>query len=88
MFAVGEDGVSLFGNPHPLEFERQAGKVGYFDAGDVVEISGIIAVAADAVGDLPDPIRDISDRLVEALPMSRDRGAALPGVALAETGDQ
>src|SRR6267154_3098093 len=36
--AMGEDRVSLFGNPHTAEFARQIGEVGYFDAGNIIKI--------------------------------------------------
>src|SRR5882757_8754209 len=57
--AVGEDRVSLFGDADAAEFARQVGKIRYFDAGDVIEVSGIVAVAADTVGHLPDPAGDV-----------------------------
>jgi hypothetical protein len=85
---VGEHRVSLFGNPHAAEFARQVGKIRHLDAGDVVEIAGIVAVAADAVGDLPDPAGNVLDLLVKALPLAGNAGAALAGVALADAGDE
>src|SRR6266478_4447105 len=51
MVAVGEDRVFRLGNPDPAELTRQIGEVGHFDAGDVVKVSGVVAVAADTVGD-------------------------------------
>ena len=72
-----------------LEFARQVGEVGDFDAGDVVEIAGIVAVAADAIGHLADPAGDVVDDLVEALPLVGNAGAfVLVGAAFADTGDQ
>jgi hypothetical protein len=82
-------GVFLFGNPHARELARQVGEVGDLDAGDVVEIAGIVAVAADAVGDLADPRRDVVDGLVKLLPQVRNAGAAVfMGAALGDAGDQ
>src|ERR1019366_6274712 len=87
--AVGEDRVSLLGNANAAEFARQVGKVGHFDAGDVVEVSGVVAVAADAVSHLPDPAGNVLDGLMKALPLAGNGGAAaLPSVTLAETGDE
>src|ERR1700694_388934 len=86
--AVGEDRVSLFGNPNAAEFARQIGEVGDFDAGDVVEISGIIAVAADAVSDLPEPPGNVPNGLMEPLPLAGNAGAVLASVTLTETGDE
>ena len=85
---VGEHGVSLFGNPHAAELARQVGEVGHFDARDVIEIAGIVAVAADAVGDLADAAGNIGDRLMEALPLAGNAGAVLVVVAFAEAGDE
>src|SRR3984957_159941 len=45
VLAVGEHGISLLGNANAGEFTRQVGEVGDFDAGDVVEIPCIVAVA-------------------------------------------
>ena len=68
MLGVGEHRVFLFGNPHARELARQVGEVGDLDAGDVIEIAGIVAVAADAIGDLADPRRDVVDGLVKLVP--------------------
>src|SRR2546429_8185186 len=85
--AVGEHRISLFGNANATEFGGEVGEVGYFDAGDVVEIPGVVSVAADTIGHLPDPPGNMRDRLVEALPQAGNGGtSALPDVALAETG--
>jgi hypothetical protein len=83
---VGEDSVSLFGNPNFCEFARQIGKIRDLDAGDVVEIAGIVAVAADAVGDLPDPSGNVRLGLLKPAPLARNGGAAFPSVTLADTG--
>ena len=85
---MGEDRIFLFGNAHAAEFTRQIGEVGHFDAGDVVEIAGVVAIAADAVRHLPDPIGNVLHRLVKALPLAGNARAALPGVAFAEAGDE
>src|SRR5467141_4379318 len=86
--AVREDRVSLFGNPNAAEFARQIGEVGHFDAGDVVEISGIVGVAADAVGHRPDPAGKVRNGLMKALPLTGYRRTGLAGVTLANTGDE
>src|SRR5713226_9319339 len=87
--AAGKDRVSLFGNANAGKFARQVGEVGHFHAGDIVEVSGVVAVAADAVTDLPDPAGNILDGSIEALPLAGNGGAAaLPSVTLAETGDE
>src|SRR5947209_13385987 len=85
---VRENSISRFRNPDAAEFARQIGKIRDLDAGDIVEISGIVAVAADAVGDLADPVGDLCNLLAEALPLTGNGGAALPGVTLADTGDE
>ena len=89
MLGVGKHGVFLFGNPHPLKFARQVGEVGHFDGGDIVEIAGIVGVAADAIGDLADPAGDIVDGLIETLPQARNEGAfVFVGAAFADTGNE
>src|SRR6266481_3259144 len=86
--AVGEHRISLFGNTDAAEFARQIGKIRYLDAGDVIEVSGIVAVAADTVSHLPDPAGKVLHCLVKALPLARNAGAALASVALADAGDE
>src|SRR6266851_3177968 len=88
MVAVREDRISLFGNPDAMEFARQVGEVGYFDAGDIIKISGVIAIAADAVSHLPDPAGNVRHRLMKALPLAGNAGAVLMVIALANTGDE
>src|SRR4051812_44083094 len=48
VITMAEHRVSLLGDANTTELTRQVGEVGYLDPSDVVEISGIIAVAADA----------------------------------------
>jgi hypothetical protein len=85
VLGVGEYSVFRFGNPHTGELARQVGKVGDLDAGDVIEIAGIVAVAADAIGDLADPCRDVVDGVVKLVPQVRDSGAAVfVGAALSD----
>src|SRR6266404_52732 len=86
--AVVEHRISLFGDPNAAEFARQVGKIRYFDAGDVIEVAGIVAVAADAVSHLPDPAGNVRHGLVKALPLAGNAGAALASVALANAGDE
>src|SRR6266403_4332741 len=86
--AVGEDRISLLGYPDPAEFARQIGEVSHFDAGDVVEISGIVGVAADTVGHRPDPAGNVLHRLVKTLPLAGNGGAALTGITFADAGDE
>lgn len=74
VFVVGEDRVFLFGNPHAGEFTRQVGEIGNLDAGDVIEVSGIVAVAADAVRKVADPVRNIAALLVDLLPLAGNPG--------------
>ena len=86
---VGEHRVFLFGYPRAGKFARQVGEVGNLDAGDVVEIFGIVAVAAEAVGDVADAIRDIADLLMLALPLIGNTGAAvLLRAAFADAGNE
>src|SRR5262249_53906928 len=66
VITVGEDRVFLRWDSNAAELARQVGEVGDLNAGDIVEIAGVIAVAADAIGDRPDPGRNILDQLVEA----------------------
>src|SRR5450432_2189941 len=86
--AMAEHRVALFGDPHTGELAWQVGKVRHFDTGDVVEIAGIVAVAADAVSDLADPAGNILDRLMKALPLAGNGGAGFAEVTLAEASDQ
>ena len=79
VLAVREHRVALFGNPHRRKFPRQVGEIRDFDAGDVVEVSGIIAIAADAVGYFPDPAWNVVDQLAKTLPLPGNAGAVLAG---------
>src|SRR6266576_6115867 len=88
VLAMREHRISLCGNPHASKFAGQIGKVGDLDAGDVIEIPGIVAIAADAVGHFSHPVRDITNLLVKALPLAGNGGAALAAVTLADTGDE
>src|SRR3954454_13608083 len=69
MVAMRKHRVFLFRNTHATEFARQVREIRYFDAGNIVVVAGVIAIAADAVRDLADPARKILDGLVEALPL-------------------
>src|SRR5260370_34780970 len=71
VIAVGKARVSLFGDANAAELARQIGEVGYFDPGDVVEVAGVIAVAAAAVSHLPDPAGNVLHCLATALPLAR-----------------
>ena len=90
MLAVGEHGVALSGYPDPAELARQVGKIRHLDAGDVIEIAGIIAVAANAVSDLSDPVGNRARLLVIALPLAGNAGGAAVAVivTLADAGDE
>src|SRR3954453_5499697 len=88
MVAMRKHRISLFRNAHAAEFARQVGEIRYFDAGNIVVVAGVIAIAADAVRDLSDPARKILDGLVEALPLPGNGGAGLPGVTLPQAGDE
>ena len=92
MLGVGEHRVALLGNADATEAARQVGEIGDLDAGDVVEIAGIIAVAADAIGDLRFSLADargnVGDLLMEAVPQPRNGGAVVAGDALGGTGDE
>src|SRR6202035_4929441 len=86
--AMGEDRVALLGNPDPCELARQIREVGDFDACDIVEISGIVAVAADTIGDVADPCGNVRHRLMKAPPLAGNAGAVLLADALAEAGHE
>ena len=88
MLGVGEHRVFLPGYPHVGEFARQVGKVGDLDAGDVVEIPGIVGVAADAIGRLADPCGNAVDLLMKALPLAGNGGTAFAVIAFADAGDE
>src|SRR6185312_12331950 len=66
--AVSEHGVPLRCDAHPTEFARHAGEVGDFDAGDVVTVACVVAVANHAVGDLADLIGYVAKVRQETLP--------------------
>ena len=86
---MGKDRVFLLGDPNAREFARQVGEVGDLDTGDVVEIAGIVAIAADAIGHLPDPSGNVVDRLMKALPLAREwRRRRLAGIAFADAGNE
>ena len=63
MLRMREHRITLLGNADAAEAARQIGEVGDLDPGDVVEIAGIIAVAADAIGNsiLADPRGNVGD---------------------------
>src|SRR4029077_15690702 len=85
---VGEHGVFLPGYPHVGEFAGQVGEGGDLDAGDVVEIPGIVALAEDAIGHLADPCGNAVDRLMKALPLAGNGSAAFAVIAFADAGDE
>src|SRR5580692_717342 len=88
MVAMGKDRIFLFGNPHRAEFARQIGEVGNFNAGDVIEIAGIVAVTADTIGYRTDPAGDVRHRLMEALPLTGNASAVFMIISLAESRDE
>src|SRR5580693_2990371 len=85
---MSEDRVALLGNAHAAELTRQIGEISDLDAGDVVEIAGVVAVAADAIGDRPDPAGKALDVLMEALPQAGNAGAIVMAETIADAGDQ
>src|SRR6201987_2359302 len=85
---MGEHRVSLRGDAHAAELARQGGEVGDLDAGDIVQIAGVIAIAADAIGDGPDPVRNVPVLLMKAAPQQRNAGAAFVAEAATDAGDQ
>jgi len=58
------------------------------DAGDIVEISDVVAVAANAIGRLPFSVRNIRNRLMEALQLIGNAGAVFVIVSFAEAGNE
>src|SRR5881227_414933 len=89
---MGEHGIALLRDADATEAAGKVGKVGDLDAGDIVEISGVIAVAANAVSHLIFSLADarwnVGHVLVEALPHPRDDGAVVAGDAFSKTGDE
>ena len=73
--SVSKHDIALFGDPHAPGIRAAVRRSRCFDAGNVVEIAGIVAVAADAIGHLADPAGDVVDDLVEALPQVGNAGA-------------
>ena len=65
---MGEHDVAMLGNPHAAEFGGEVVEAGDLDAGDIFEISGPVAVAADAVGDVADLARDVAELGHKTLP--------------------
>src|SRR5580692_2580465 len=82
--AVGEHRITLLGNPDTRERTRQIGEIGDLNARNVVEIAGIVAVAANAIGDFAGAMGNIVDRLMKALPLARNARAVLVGMAVAD----
>src|SRR3984957_11779967 len=82
--AGGEHGITLLGHPDTRERTRQIGEIGDFNARDVVEIAGIVAVAADAISDFADAMGNIVDRVMKALPLAWNARTVLVGVAVAD----
>src|SRR3954470_5636284 len=74
VFGVAEHDIALCRNPHAGELPRQVGEVGNLDAGDVVEIAGIVAVAADPESETADAVGNLADLLVKLLPLVGDAG--------------
>jgi hypothetical protein len=54
----GEDRICLLANPHAHELGRQVGEITHFDAGDIAEIAGVVAIAADAVSFRSDSVEE------------------------------
>jgi len=67
---------------------RQLGEVRDLDAGDIVEIPGIVGIGADTVRYLADSSGKAVDMLMEARPESGNAGAAFVAEAIADAGDQ
>src|SRR5579872_2437701 len=68
VLAMREHGIFLLGDAHAHEGPRQVGEIAHLDARDVVEIAGIVAIAADAVGGRSNATGNVIHGLVEALP--------------------
>src|SRR6185437_1868803 len=68
VLGVPEEGIALGRNAHAAELRRQSREILHLDAGDVVEIAFVIAVAADAVGGAADRAGNVAEIGLEALP--------------------
>src|SRR5581483_3270316 len=88
MLLVTEHRIALLGDTDAAEIARQVGEVRDLDAGDIVEIPGIIGIGANAVSYLSDPSGKAVDILMEARPESGNAGAAFVAEAIADAGDQ
>src|SRR5882757_4023918 len=87
---VGEHEIFLRRDPDQGELARQLGEIRDLDAGDVVEIAGVVAVAADAIGQFAELTGNVGALLVEIVPLVRNAGAATIAklVALTDAGDE
>jgi hypothetical protein len=82
MSAMRENGVALRGNRQLHQLGRQPRKTQDFDAGEIIDIAGLVHIPTDAVGFPIDLPRDASEILrAEALPQ---RGYLRP-VVVSET---
>jgi hypothetical protein len=85
---MAEDRIFLLGNSNPAEVARQIGEIPHFDTRDIVEIAGIVGVAAYTIGNWPHPLRNVGHRLVKPMPLAWNGGARLAVVALTDAGHQ
>src|SRR3954453_10783103 len=88
VICVGEHGIAVLRDTDATEAAAEIGKIGDLDPGDIVEIAGVVAVAANAVRHLADARWNVGHVLVEALPHPRDDGAVVAGDAFSKTRDE
>src|SRR5260221_9644217 len=88
MTAMGEHYVSLLGDADAAQLAGKSGKARDFNAGDILEVAGAVAVAGHAIGRSADLSGNVADIRSETLPLGGNALVRLEGVALAEPRDQ
>ena len=76
-----EHGIALGGDAHAAELAGQIVEVRHLDAGDVVEITRPVGIAAYPIGSVADLPGDVADIRQEPLPLLRDALVGLESVA-------
>lgn len=88
MILVPENEVLLGRNTEAAKCVGNFGEIPDLDAGDVIEVILIVAIAANAIRNVADLTCNMPDMGCKALPLRRDRLAALAIVARAQPCDE
>src|SRR5579864_6984876 len=95
VLTMRKDGVALGGNAQSRKFSREVGESRHLHAGEIVEVSIIVHVVADAKR--PPPFaaasrknlpRDVAEMRLQALPQRRNVLVSREGILSTQTRDQ